>query len=157
MGLLDKLKFRAWDSVGVVVSMLDKWNPRGCKSEKDFENSLYKFLHEEMKEFQITKQYAKGRIRADIVIADKVIVELKYNLDSTSKYQRLIGQIAEYKGWNGPIVILLTGETEPNLSKQLTGYIRKEELAPDDWGRTSVTVYDKTEARRASKKKDDDW
>jgi hypothetical protein len=135
VGFVDKLKFHL-GSVGVVLSMLEKWNPRGCKSEKEFENSLYKFLHQEMKDFQIT---------------------LKYNLDSTSKFQRLLGQIAEYKNWDGPIVILLTGETEPNLKKQLEGYIRKEELTPDDWGKTSVTVYDKTEARKVSRKKDDDW
>lgn len=156
MGFVDKLKFHL-GSVGVVLSMLEKWNPRGCKSEKDFENSLYKFLHQGMKDFQITKQYAKGRIRADLVIAEKVIVELKYNLDSTSKFQRLLGQIAVYKNWDGPIVILLTGETEPNLKKQLEDYIRKEELTLDNWGRTSVTVYDKTEARKVLKKKDDDW
>ncbi len=156
MGLLDKLRFQL-DSVSVVLSKLDNWNPRGCKSEKDFENSLYKFLHEEMKDFQITKQYAKGRMRADLVIADKVIVELKHNLDSTTKFQRLLGQIAEYKNWSGPIVILLTGETEPNLRKQLQEYIRKEELTPDDWGETSVTVYDKTKARKTSKKREDDW
>jgi hypothetical protein len=77
--------------------LIGKWKPRSCKSEKDYENSLYEFLHKELGDTQITKQYARGRIRADIVISEKVIIELKTNLDSTGKYQRLIGQLAAYE------------------------------------------------------------
>lgn len=95
MGLLDKLKFQAWDSVDAIVSLLEKWEPEGCKTEKDFEKSLYTYLHTELGDVQITKQFAHGRIRADLAVGDKVIIELKNNLDSTAKYQRLVGQIAE--------------------------------------------------------------
>src|SRR5437867_13335352 len=109
MGLIDKIKFNAWDNVGAVVSLLGRWKPTKCSVEKDFERSLYSFLHAELGDLQITKQYAQGRIRADLMIANKVIVELKHNLDTTAKYQRLVGQLAEYKEWEGRIVILLTG------------------------------------------------
>lgn len=126
MGVLDSLKFKMWDEVSAVVSLLDRWRPRNCKSEKDYENSLYKYLHAELGDIQITKQYAKGRIRADLVIGTKIIVELKYNLDTTAKYQRLIGQLVDYKEWEGSVVILLTGETDPNLRKQLNEYIEKQ-------------------------------
>jgi len=143
MGLLDKVKFHVGDSVKFVISKIEKWRPRNCKSEKDYENSLYKFLHDELGDFQITKQYAKGRIRADLVIGEKVIVELKYNLNTTAKYQKLIGQLAEYKDWDGRTILLLTGETDINLRKQIGMYLKKEGLSEDLLDEAKVTVFQK--------------
>ncbi|MGH7952280.1 MAG: hypothetical protein ACREFE_10225 [Limisphaerales bacterium] len=105
--------------------LIEKWKPRGCKTEKDFELSLYKFLHKALEDVQITKQYARGRIRADLVVAGKFIIELKINLDTTSKYQRLIGQLAAYESWEGLVIILLTGITDKNLFKELKTHIEK--------------------------------
>jgi hypothetical protein len=125
MGFLDKLKFNLWDDVGAVTTLIGNWQPESCKSEKDFENSLYKFLHAELGDTQITKQFAQGRIRADLAIGTKVIVELKFNLNTTTKYQRLIGQLDSYKGWEGRVIVLLVGETEPNLFKELVAWTKK--------------------------------
>jgi len=142
MSFLEKLKFHAWDSVGVVVSHLQKWRPRGCSTEKDFEKSLFKYLHEKLPEIQVTKQYAQGRIRADLMVGGKVIIELKHNLNSTAKYQRLIGQLTEYRDWDGRVVILLTGETDPNLRKELRSFLRREGLTEEDWD-AKVAVFEK--------------
>lgn len=101
MGLLDKLKFQAWDEVAAVVSLIHKWKP----------------------------DHAQGRTRADLCVAGKVIVELKNDLDTTGKYQRLVGQLAEYKQWDGRVVVLLTGTTDPNLRKQLDRYLSDEGLS----------------------------
>ena len=79
------------------------------------------------------------------MIGDKVIVELKHNLDTTGKYQRLIGQISEYKEWDGRVIILLTGETDINLRKQLDSFIKKEGLGENYLvtEETKVTVFQK--------------
>ncbi len=45
VSFLDKLRFKVWDSVGVVISKLEAWRPRACQTEKNFERSLYKYLH----------------------------------------------------------------------------------------------------------------
>lgn len=127
MGLLDKLKWQ-WDRVGVLTSLFSKWRPRNCKTEKDYENSLYSFLHRELEDHQITKQYGIGRVHADLAIDDKLIIEIKYNLNTSAKYQRILGQLAEYKEWGGRVVLLLVGKTDPNLRKQLTSYLEKEGL-----------------------------
>jgi hypothetical protein len=120
MGLLDVLKFRVATNAGAVTDLIKKWKPENCKSEKDFEKSLYEFLHVELGDgIQITKQFARGRMKADIVVDDKVIIELKFKLDTTAKYQRLIGQLETYRGWEGSIIVLLTEKTEPNLRKEL--------------------------------------
>ena len=58
------------------------------------------------------------------------------------KYQRLIGQIAEYKDWAGNVIILLVGKTEPNLRKQLDKYLCDEGLS-DDFENGEVRVFQK--------------
>ncbi len=125
MGFIDKLKYHAFDSTGAVAGLIEKWTPRRCKTEKDYENSLYEYLHQELGGVQVTKQFAKGRIRADLAIGDQVIIELKHNLDETGKYQRLIGQLEGYKDWEGQVIIVLTGATDRNLRKELDEYVKK--------------------------------
>lgn len=141
MGLLDKLKFHLWDDVGTVTAALERWRPRKCTSEKDYERSLYEYLHKTFPDLQITKQFSRGRVKADLAVENRVIVEIKYNLDSTSKYQRLLGQIADYKEWDGKCIILLAGETEPNLLKELRRYLVRERLSADLWG--GITLFEK--------------
>lgn len=141
MGILEKIKF-GWDSIGMIESLVKKWKPKDCKTEKSYEKSLYDFLHKNLYDIQVTKQYARGRIRADLVVGDSVIIEIKNNLDSTSKYQRLIGQLQEYKEWDGDIIILLIGETDKNLLKQLNKYIEQEGFDEGMYGQ-SVTIIKK--------------
>ena len=126
MGFLQKIRFNFFDAGGMIRSLIEEWRPRKCKAEREYEKSLYMFLHKRLEDIQITKQYARGRIRADLVVGDKVIVELKNNLNTTAKYQKLIGQITEYKKWDGQIIIVLTGDTDLNLHKELTKYIEKD-------------------------------
>ena len=124
----------------MISSLIEEWRPRKCKTEKQYEKSLYTFLHRQLEEIQVTKQFAKGRIRADLVVGDKVIVELKNNFNTTAKYQKLIGQITEYKEWDGQIIVVLTGDTDPNLHKELTKYAAEDE---GDLGEERIIVIQK--------------
>jgi hypothetical protein len=142
MAWLDKVKFKFWDDVEAVTSLLERWKPRKCKKEKDFENSLYKFLNENLGDVQITKQYAQGRVKADLVVGKSVIVELKTDLNTTVKYQRLIGQLTQYSEWEGRIVVLLTGDTDVNLRKDLDRFIAEQNKMGYGFGRT-ITVFQK--------------
>lgn len=138
----DKMKLHmaySWNPAGMVSGYLKKWRPRKCTSEKDFERSLYDFLHNQLGDMQVTKQYAKGRIHADLAVGDKLILELKFNLDTTAKYQRLIGQVNDYKEWGGGVIIVLTGTTDKNLRKQLDKDVRS--LTRD--ASTKVLIVDK--------------
>ena len=143
MSFLDKLKFKLWDDVGAVVDAITKWRPRKCATEKDYEKSLYAYLHEVFDDTQITKQFAQGRIRADLKVGKDVIVELKHNLDSTAKLQLLIGQLSQYEDWGGRVVVLLTGETEPNLRKELGLFLRKQGWDDDGFSHGKVTIAEK--------------
>jgi hypothetical protein len=125
MDIFDKIKFN-FDKVGYIANLIKKWKPVDCENEKDFEKSLYNFLHKKLPDTQITKQYAKGRIKADLAVEDKIIIELKNNLDSRNKFQRLLGQLLEYKSWEGMIIILLTGNSDINFVKEIKKFIEKE-------------------------------
>jgi len=125
MALLDKIKFHVWNPLTAVLDLVEKWNPTDCTTEKDYERSLYEWLHEQLGGVQVTKQFARGRVHADLVVADKVIIELKVNLDTTAKYQRLVGQLEEYREWKGDVVIVLFGRTDKNLRKKLDEAVEK--------------------------------
>ena len=91
-----------WDGPGVVTKLVEAWEPGTLKNEKQYENSLYDFLIENLEGIEVIKQYGKGRMRADLIVNNNVIIELKNNLDATTKYQRLIGQLSDYKDSQGP-------------------------------------------------------
>lgn len=124
MGLLDKLKFSLWDSPGAVVDLLEKWRPRGCKNEKDHELSLQAYLDGQLGGVPVVRQYAVGRTKADLMIGKNVVVEMKHNFNSTGKYQRLVGQLTEYSKWDGSVVVILTGKSDPELVKELKCFIK---------------------------------
>jgi hypothetical protein len=115
-----------WDSQGLVKKLIEKWQPGNLGSERASEDSLYDYLHQQFDYLQVTRQYARGRATVDLVIGDQVMIELKHNLTSTSELQRLKGQLMEYKSWKMAIIIVLTGETDKNLLKDLTRFIQKE-------------------------------
>jgi hypothetical protein len=121
------LLFRFWDSIGTVTKLIENWKPDGCGLEKDYEDSLYAYLHEQLSEIQITRQYARGRSRVDLRVGETVVVELKCDLDSTSEYQRLLGQLLEMKRWEERIVVVFAGNTDPYFLKAL----KKE---TEEWG-----------------------
>lgn len=120
---LEQLLFDAWNGEDKVVNLIKEWKPERYRTEKDYEESLYAHLHEHLKEVQVIKQYARGRIRADIVVGDKVLIELKNNLKSTSQFQRMIGQLNEYTKWDGQIILILCGDTEPAMRKEITQFV----------------------------------
>ncbi len=128
MSTFDEVKFKLWNNVDAVVSLIQRWKPENCKIEKDYEKSLYEYLHKEFDTIQVTKQYAKGRIKADIVIGGEkgIIIEIKRNLTTRAEYQRLIGQLVEYKEWAGSVIVLLTGSIDLNFKKQLDEFAETE-------------------------------
>lgn len=127
MGLLEKAKW-AWDNVGMMASLLEKWRPRNCVTEKDYEKNLCSFLHRELPDFRITPQYAKGRFRADLQVGKNMFIEIKHNLNTTAKLQRLMGQVASYGDWEGKFVLLLVGKTDSDLKEELIRFLKKQGL-----------------------------
>lgn len=52
-------------------------------------------------------------------------MELKLNLNTTTKYYQLIGQLEEYRGWRCHVLVVLLGTTDPYFRKSLEEYAAK--------------------------------
>ena len=109
-----------------IIKILKNWKPRGCKSEKQYETKLMSKFKKEFDDLKsedhrgsrlVLNGQGDGRKIYDIVIDDKYFIELKYNLDSTGKMDRLIGQLDRYleKINNEDFFLILCGKTEDNL------------------------------------------
>ncbi len=120
------------DPFGEVCKVIKSWKPKGCKTEKEFEKSLLRKLQKELKGKKIQAQYGSGRQRIDIVVDDKVPIEVKKDIKDTSALQRLIGQMEQYfKKWEG-LVLVICGNIEQDHLKELKEYAKKWEWSFDE-------------------------
>jgi hypothetical protein len=124
MAFFDKVKFKLWDGADAVVGLINQWEPKNCKTEKDYEKSLVKFIRAELPDIEVTPQFSFGRTKADLVIGRKVIIEIKTNLSNTGSCQRLVGQLHDYSEWEGKVIVLLTGTTCPDLKMKINKAIK---------------------------------
>ncbi len=124
MGLLEDIKF-GWDKIGHIENLIKEWKPRGCKTEKDYEESLYNYLEKQLEGKEITKQYGVGRVKVDLAVNKKVFIELKNDLKNTGQLQRLIGQLELYAKDLNNIIIVICGDVDKNLLKQLIDQKKK--------------------------------
>jgi hypothetical protein len=105
-------------TVGAVIQEIESWRPRCCNTEIEYRNSLFEKLEDAFR-IAPTKEYGHGRIRADIAFERKLAIELKLDLNTMGKLQRLKGQLDDYaKAFDGTIVVLV-GDTERNLVEDL--------------------------------------
>ena len=112
-------------TVGSVTKEIGSWRPRNCVTELQYRNNLYVKLEDAFRT-PPTKEYGHGRARADIAFEKRIAIELKLDLNSTSKYQRLIGQLDDYSKAFGATIVVLVGDTERGLfeavKKKARGY-----------------------------------
>lgn len=125
MAFADRFKFHFWSEADAISDLIKRWEPKNCKKEKDYETSLVAFIRSELPQVRVTPQYAVGRTKADLVIAEKVIIEIKINLKSTASYHRLLGQLSCYSKWEGKVIILLIGTTDPDFKMTIQREITK--------------------------------
>ena len=97
-----------------------------------YEESLFQELIAKLKKQKIQRQYGSGRQRIDIVVQDKVPIEIKYNLQTTSEYHRTIGQLEELLNNWDQILLVLCGDGSADLLKSLEEYVRGKSSLYDD-------------------------
>jgi hypothetical protein len=109
-----------FDNLGSIKKLIEKWKPPTYKSEGEYEKDLYKYLCDNTNGLEIVRQYGSSRVKVDLCVEKKVFIELKKDLNSTSKLQRLIGQLELYRKEKfGQIILILIGETDQNLEKHV--------------------------------------
>ena len=94
-----------------IVKLLSEFQPETVTSEEDLEKQLYQFLRAKLGD-RVARQYPVGNQRIDIVIDGKIGIEIKI-AENSSRLQRLIGQIMDYKDHLDNIIALIldTGAT----------------------------------------------
>lgn len=97
------------------VGALQNWNPKGAYYEYEYQDKLYRHLRKYLPDAIIELEYPIGETslgnkgRADIVINDTILIEMKRD-SSAGAIQRAKGQIQQYSEiWSsrGPIILLL--------------------------------------------------
>lgn len=97
------------------VLALRAWQPGNCRNEYEYQDKLYRHLKKALPGHEIETEYPIGdkehgnKGRADIVIDDIILIEMKKDT-STGAVQRAQGQIGQYSGiWanRGPVILLL--------------------------------------------------
>lgn len=97
------------------VTALQNWNPRKADYEYEYQDRLYRHLRKHLPEANIEMEYPIGenhlgsRGRADIVVNDTILIEMKRD-SSAGAIQRAKGQISQYSEiWKdkGPVILLL--------------------------------------------------
>ena len=106
-----------------IQKAIKKWNPKNCSTEKEYENSLYDYLHEKFKDYDIKKQYGIAREKVDIVVNDKIAIELKIKFKTTAAYQRLKGQLDTYIKHFDYTIIVLGRSLDKDLFKDLEKHV----------------------------------
>lgn len=116
----------ALDPFGTVLEIIDSWKPRNCKTEKDFERSLSSLLSQKLKKQNIETQYGAGKQRINIVVDQKVPIEIKNNLNTTACLQRTVGQLDFHlKKWDR-VILVLCGEVKSYMYSDLKQYAEEK-------------------------------
>lgn len=106
--------------LGTVEQLVKQWKPEPAKTEKIYEKSLHKYLKKELPFEKITAQYGSARIRCDIAVGKEVFIEMKIDLKTPGKRQRLRGQIDDYRReWEKPVLVVLLGDCDEDLLHDL--------------------------------------
>ena len=104
-----------------LLQLLATWRPQQSDYEDEYQASLHRFIRRKMpgsnpqRERPIGSPKDGSAGRADIVVADSVLIEMKRGVN-TSTAQKALGQITMYmQGWTqGPIILLLCDAASDN-------------------------------------------
>lgn len=108
------------------MDAVEKWRPSTQKTEKEYEDALYAYLHSRFPNSVFHQQYSLARTRADIFVdfgqdtmgGTKVAIEVKAHLASRDDFHRLFGQMFEYTAvWEADALLVLCGDCEPAMVK----------------------------------------
>jgi len=115
-----------------VLKIIEDWTPKKLSSEAEYRDDLLSFLRKQLnqkdplgllEEHSIRKE--SGRHLADIAIDSKIGIELKYNLNTKGKVDRLFGQIDDYLKDYESMIVVLCGNTSDQQLDYLREKIRK--------------------------------
>ncbi len=106
-------------------AILANWQPKAFDlDEKDHEGDMFATLRRALPDVPMTTQHGLAKGRADIVIEDSHVIEVKLGLTDVLEFDRCIGQMERYyQRWvkkdRGPFHLVVVGESDPDLRDML--------------------------------------
>ncbi len=87
-----------WNPFKRVEQLIESWPPpKGSCTHDEYKNSLYKYLRANLIGPDVIKESGSGRGRLDIMVGEKVAIEIKVTLQRTTDFDRLVGQSERYE------------------------------------------------------------
>lgn len=125
------------DDNNCVLRLVREWKPLpqsgdNTKKEKAYERELHAWLQSKLPDVPIVAQYGIAKGRADLVIEDKHVIELKlgFTAESVNEFDRCIGQLERYKQkWvkkeRGPVYLVVVGESDAEFRDLLHTWFKE--------------------------------
>jgi hypothetical protein len=109
------------DDAAVIRRLIDEWQPtRPGLLEKEYEQELFSWLIAQLPDVPMIAQYGIAKGKADIVIQDQHVIELKLGFSDVCELDRCIGQLERYRlKWvdpqRGPVYLIILGSSDPEM------------------------------------------
>jgi hypothetical protein len=143
-------------ALDTVVNLIHLWQPDRFPKELKYRDSLANFLRERLPRAIIEKEYRHSGTTSDLYVecngflrTSEVFIELKRDLLQKNQLDRLIGQLESLKPSKHRIIVVLCGETKPELLTRLR--LQYASLAEDYFGLKTMAIVVKAAAARAAK------
>jgi len=119
MGDLGQKVSSFWDDMDKVERLIRDWKPEGYRTKGDYEKSLSAWLREHLKEKEIVKKVAIGKMKVDLAIGGTIFIQIRKDLQNQGQLERLITQIDGYSKNLKNLILILCGEVDKNLVRQV--------------------------------------
>lgn len=113
-------------ALDTVVSLIHEWQPDRLPKELKYRDSLASFLRERLPQAIVEKEYRHSGTTSDLYVecngflrSSEVFIELKRDLQQKNQLDRLVGQLESLKPGKHRIIVVLCGETKPELLTRL--------------------------------------
>lgn len=118
---------------GFVRCLLNEWAPTSFSvSEKQHEDALNAWLQERLPDVPMIAQYGIAKGKADLVIEDCHVIELKlgFDYDSVAEFDRCLGQLERYRQkWvkkeRGPVYLVVVGDCDSEFRDLLHTWFKE--------------------------------
>lgn len=116
-----------------VLRLLQEWQPSSYTlTEKAQELNLYTWLRKCLPDVPILVQYGIAKGKADIVIQDSFVIELKLGFSAAKvvEFDRCVGQLERYRQkWvekkRGPVYLVIVGDCDAEFRGMLHNWFEE--------------------------------
>jgi len=143
-------------ALDTVVNLIHEWKPEWLPKELKYRDSLASFFRERLPRAIVEKEYRHSGTTSDLYVecsgflrTTEVFIELKRDLLQKNQLDRLIGQLESLNPRKHRIIVVLCGETKPELLTRLRLHYASH--ADEHFGSQTMAIVVKAAAARAAK------